>query len=340
MRDLSVGEKLDRYQITDLLSRGGMGCVFKATDLESGGAVVLKVPHEHLESDIVFYERFLREEQIGRRLDHPGLVKVVGPAEKSRLYLAMEFVPGRSLRALLSSDRRLPVERALGIARQLCAALSYMHDHGVVHRDLKPENVLLAPPDGTVKLLDFGIALLESARRLTWAGLSGVLGTPDYMAPEQIHGRRGDARTDLYALGTILYEMVTGHLPYEAPETMALLHAKTHLAPTPAKEYLPGIDPGLDALLSRALARDRRERYASASEMLVDLENPSRATSRAQSFKPAKTFHWPWRWRRTIVLASLLVGTTAACVASRRVVIEGNTPSVTARAEAPSGGAP
>jgi serine/threonine-protein kinase len=302
--------------------------------------VVLKVPHEHLESDVVFYERFRREEEIGRRLDHPGIVRSVFLPEKSRLYLAMEYVPGGSLRALLSSARRLPLERALDIARQLCLALHYLHDLGVVHRDLKPENVLLVPPEGSVKLLDFGIALLGSARRLTWAGLSGVLGTPDYMAPEQIHGRRGDARTDVYALGTVLYEMVTGHLPYEAPETMALLHAKTHRDPIPASAHLGGIDPGLDALLARALARDRDARYANASEMLVDLEDPSGAIHRSRPLKHRRTFGWPWRWRRRIVLASLLAGTTAAGAATiGKVMADRRAPLSMTRPRVPGEGA-
>jgi serine/threonine-protein kinase len=316
MRDLATGERLDRYEITDLLSRGGMGCVFKATDLVSGETVVLKVPHEHLESDIVFYERFKREEEIGRRLDHPGIVKFLSQSEQSRMYLAMEYVPGGSLRALMSSARPLPVERALAIAQQLCAALAYLHDQGVVHRDVKPENVLLVPPDGSVKLLDFGIAFLESARRLTWAGLSGILGTPDYMAPEQVQGRRGDARTDVYAVGTILYEMLTGHLPYEAPDAVALLHAKTHRDPTPAGQHVPGIEPGLAALLARALARDRNDRYATAREMLEDLQDPSRAARRPVLARQRRTFSWPWPRHRQVLLTSMLIGALAAGVAS------------------------
>src|SRR5262249_53760052 len=158
------------------------------------------------------HERFRREEDLGQRLDHPFVVKFLRPRRKSRMYIAMELVEGTSLRALLQREKTVPVQRALDIAAKICEALVYLHDQRVVHRDLKPENVILLP-DGSVKLLDFGIALDESARRLTWTGLSSTVGTPDYMAPEQVGGRRGDARTDVYALGTIAYEMLTGHMP-------------------------------------------------------------------------------------------------------------------------------
>src|SRR5262249_15244556 len=150
---------------------------------------------------------FRREQDIGERLDHPGIVKVFPAGKRSRRYLAMEFIDGRSLRAIMQDEKRLPTARALDIARQVAEILVYMHAHGIVHRDLKPENLLLTA-DGKVKLLDFGIALDEAARRLTWFGLSATVGTPDYMAPEQVSGRRGDVRTDIYALGTLLYEMV------------------------------------------------------------------------------------------------------------------------------------
>src|SRR5262249_10838199 len=152
----------------------------------------VKVPYLQFESDVVFNERFVREEGIGTKLDHPAIVKVLKPKQKSRVYFVMEYVEGTSLRARLSGKKRMPTSEALGIARQICEALVYMHAQGVVHRDLKPENVLLTA-DGKVKILDFGIALDESARRLTWTGLSNTIGTPNYVAPEQIGGRRGDA---------------------------------------------------------------------------------------------------------------------------------------------------
>ncbi len=171
MHDPDAGEQLDRYRLTELLARGGMASVFRAENLDTGQEVVLKVPYIQYESDVVFFQRFQREEQIGQRLRHPGIVRVLETGEKSRLYLAMEYVPGRSLAQVLADEKPFPPERALAVAVQLAEALACLQEHGVVHRDVKPENVRVLP-SGDVKLLDFGIALIESARRLTWAGLS------------------------------------------------------------------------------------------------------------------------------------------------------------------------
>ena len=275
MRELLVGDHLDQYEITDLLAKSGMASVYRARDTETGASVALKVPYMQYESDVVFHERFRREEELGQRLDHPSIIKFLRPRDKSRMYIAMELVEGTSLRALLH-HRPLPVEQALDIACKLCEAVVYLHGRRVVHRDLKPENVLVLP-DGRIKLLDFGIALDESARRLTWFGLSSTVGTPDYMAPEQVGGRRGDVRTDVYAMGTILYEMLTGHLPYASANAVGMVQAKkTHEAPQPPTRYVPGLDPHLEEILLHALAPSPRDRYATAADMLVDLRDPSR----------------------------------------------------------------
>ncbi|MFI5181614.1 MAG: serine/threonine-protein kinase [Thermoanaerobaculia bacterium] len=273
MRDPIVGDKLDQYELTELLARGGMASIFKAVDTESGETVALKIPHVQFESDVVFFERFNREEEVGQRVEHPKIVRILKPREKSRMYMAMEYVQGTSLRALLQGKRPIPTEKAMEIARQVCAALVYLHAQGIVHRDIKPENILLTP-GGQVKILDFGIALIESERRMTWAGFSHTIGTPDYMAPEQVRGRRGDARTDVYALGTMLYEMLTGNLPYPQPEARALLKAKKSDEPRPPSYYVPGFDPSLEAILMKAIEVSPRDRYAGAAELLADLENP------------------------------------------------------------------
>lgn len=277
MRDLQVGDKLDQFALTEVLSRTGMATVFKATDEASGHPVVLKVPNAACESDIVFFQRFEREQEIGERVSHPNVVRVLNPGEKSRVYIAMEFLEGESLRERLNTKGPLTQELAISIALQVGSALSHLHEHGVVHRDVKPENVFILPNGGEIKLLDFGIALLESARRLTWSGLSNVLGTPDYMAPEQIRGRRGDTRTDVYALGTLLYEMLSGHLPFEAPDSYSLMHAKTHGAPRRLREVCPEVSPEIDAIVMKAIARDPRDRYACVDTFSVDLLDPHAA---------------------------------------------------------------
>src|SRR5229473_4663816 len=288
MREVNVGDKLDQYELTELIARSGMASIFKAVDRLNGGATVaIKVPYQQFESDVVFYSRFEREEQVGRRLDHPNIIKVLTPARKSRMYIAMEYVEGVSLRAIMRDKQPLETEKALDIACQICEALVYMHSQGVVHRDLKPENILITD-EGRVKIMDFGIALDESARRLTWSGLSSTIGTPDYMAPEQVSGRRGDARTDLYALGTILYEMLTANLPYSGENVYNVMRAKTAEDPQPPSAFRPDLDPHLEEIILRAIERQPRNRYASAAEMLEDLRDPSRVEpkGRAQRLHP------------------------------------------------------
>jgi len=283
MADLSVGDRLDRYELEELLARSGMASVFKARDSETGAEIALKLPYLHFESDIVFHERFSREQQIGQRLDHPNIVKVFPvTGRRSRKYLAMELVQGTSLRALLDTEKRLSAVRALEIARQIANALVYLHANGIVHRDLKPENVIVRS-DGTLKLLDFGIALDDAARRITWFGLSATLGTPDYMAPEQISGRRGDVRTDIYALGSMLFEMLTGEPPFVGGNAQTLLRAKASEDPRSPKQLLPELDPKLEEIVLHAIERSPRDRYQRAADMLSELDDPSRVVPRDRS---------------------------------------------------------
>jgi eukaryotic-like serine/threonine-protein kinase len=308
MREVLVGDKIDQYELTDLLAKSGMASIFKATDLETGGTVALKVPHPHLESDVVFFERFKREEKIGQRVEHPGIIKVLQPREKSRMYLALEFVDGKSLRAVMNEEKPTPTARAVDIVQQLAEALVYLHGQGVIHRDIKPENVLVGG-DGRAKILDFGIALDESARRLTWFKLSTAMGTPDYMAPEQIGGRRGDARTDVYSLGTILFEMLTRHLPYSAPNPHSLIRAKTSEDPRPPSYFVPAIDPALEAVIVKAIQRAPRDRYQTMSEFLADLREPARALDPERAEAPQTN----WRARVSHRLRTgLIIGAVIA----------------------------
>jgi serine/threonine protein kinase len=314
MREVNVGDRLDQYELTELIARSGMASIFKAVDRKNGDRVVaIKIPYAQFESDVVFYGRFQREEEVVRRLDHPNIIKVYTPERKSRMYIAMEYVEGVSLRAMLRDKRPLPVERALDYARQICGALVYMHGQRVVHRDLKPENVLVTAA-GLVKIMDFGIALDEQARRLTWSGLSTTIGTPDYMAPEQVSGKRGDARTDIYALGTLLYEMLTTELPYSADSVYNMMKAKTGEDPRPPREYRPDLDPHLEEIILHAIERVPRNRYGSAAEMLRDLEEPSQValTGRAERLHPRSLAAQKFRsvmW--TVLFFGSLVGVLA-----------------------------
>src|SRR5690349_9369811 len=188
MAEIAAGDTLDQYSVLEIVARSGMATVFKGRDLVDGRLVALKVPHLEFEADVVFHKRFLREEEIGVRLDHPSIVKVLRPKEKSRVYLVQEFVEGESLHSLIRHDGALPIDRAVRIAVEITEALDYLHREGVVHRDLKPQNVIMTPGGG-IKIIDFGIAFDAALRKMTWSGLSGTTGTPDYMAPEQVEGR-------------------------------------------------------------------------------------------------------------------------------------------------------
>ncbi len=277
MKTFAPGDTLDHYRLEKTIAQSGMSTLYRAVDLNSGTHVALKVPHPDMESDPVLLERFKREQEIGQELDHPGVVKTHNSEHRSRLYMVIEWVEGRLLRSIMNEEgiggRRLPMDRAVNITLRLCDALDYMHKHGVVHRDLKPENVMVLDGD-QVKLLDFGIAMKEDARRLTFAGPSPMLGTPDYMAPEQVKGQRGDQRSDIYALGAMFFEMLTGQPPFTGPSPLAVMNERLIADAPSARKLNSEISPQLQEVLYRALERDPRHRYATAHEMAWDLEHP------------------------------------------------------------------
>jgi serine/threonine protein kinase len=249
-----------------------MASIFRATDLRSGRQVAIKVPHPEMESDPVLYDRFKREQEIGAALDHPGVMKVFSDDDRSQMYMVMEWVDGRLLRQIMAEHKKLPPERAVRIVIGVCHALEYIHSHGVVHRDLKPENIMVDENDN-VKLIDFGIAGKEGSRRLTFAKFSQIMGTPEYISPEQVKGKRGDGRSDVYALGVMLYEMLTGKPPFQGPNPFAIMNDRLLNNPVPPREIDPSISPQLQEVIYRALERDPKNRYANAREMAWDLEH-------------------------------------------------------------------
>jgi serine/threonine-protein kinase len=272
MTTLENGETLDHYRIEAVVARGGMSTLYKATDLNSGRPVAVKVPHEEMEADPILVERFRREQEIGQELNHPGVVKTYEPEQRSRAYMVIEWVEGRLLRDLLNQQRKLPIDRAVKLTLAICDALDCMHKHGVVHRDLKPENIMVDAED-RIKIIDFGIAMKEDARRITFVDMSATLGTPDYISPEQVKGQRGDQRSDIYSLGVMLYEMLTGQPPFSGPNPLAVMNERVLNDPRPARELNPEIAPALQEILYRALERDPRHRYSTANEMAWDLEH-------------------------------------------------------------------
>ena len=318
MGELAPGQTLDQYRLDEIIARSGMATIFAARDLESGRSVVLKVPHLQYESDIVFHDRFLREEEIGLRLHHPAVIRAFRPKEKSRVYIVLEYVHGELLRARLKREGRLPIDEAVKIAVRIADALRYLHDHAVVHRDLKPENIMLTL-DGGVKLLDFGIALDTTLRKLTWGSLSQSVGTPDYMAPEQIKGKRGDARTDLYALGVILYEMLTGVVPFHEDSLYAAMRKKVETLPVPPRQLRPEIDPALEEVVLHALESNPEDRFETAFEMREALVHPSSVVTRARATRTVPPRAQPW-WLRPLLIGLGILAVCGAimCAASRR----------------------
>jgi serine/threonine protein kinase len=278
MKSLHPGDKLDRYRIENLVARSGMASIFRAIDLETGKPVAIKVPHPEMESDPVLFERFQREAEIGQKLDHPGVMKVLAYHTRGQVYMVMEWVEGRLLRTVLHEQKKMPPDRAIKISTRLCDALDYCHRNGVVHRDLKPENIMLDDADG-IKLIDFGIAGKSGARRLTFAKLSQVMGSPDYISPEQVKGKRGDARSDVYALGVIFYEMLTGETPFSGPSPFAVMNDRLLNHPVPPRELNPEISEALQEVIYRALEREPANRYQTAKEFAWDLEHLDQVTA-------------------------------------------------------------
>jgi len=281
--DPYIGQTLSgKYFVHQLLGRGGMGEVYKATHLTLDRPVVLKLLRKSLLDDPSIVQRFHREARAASRLNHPNSVNIIdfGQTDDGVLFIAMEYLSGRSLARAIADEHPIDEARVAHVGAQILAALGEAHALGVIHRDLKPENVMLESrrdePDH-VKVLDFGIAQFnepgasEGTPRLTQAGM--VCGTPGYMSPEQIRGDAIDARSDLYAVGVILYEMLTGKLPFEADTPMGLVTKSLVEPPMPLRERSPDlvVSPALEAIVLRALERDPAARFSSADEMRAEL---------------------------------------------------------------------
>ncbi len=306
--EMEVGQVLDeRFQIIDVISRSGMASIFKAHDLKTGQDVAVKVPFMQFESDPAFFSRFEREEKIGRTLDHPYILRIIGVEEKSRPYIVMELLQGQTLRQVLRSVERLPAELALDIAARICEALEYLHAKNIIHRDLKPENIMLCD-DGSIRVMDFGIAKAVGLRRLTFTGFSAAMGTPDYMAPEQVKGKRGDARTDLYSLGAMLYEMLTGSTPFEGVNPYAIMNARLVGDPVAPRKLNAEISPEVEEIVLHAMEQKPYDRYPTATAMRIELRAPEsvQVTGRCQRLRPPVQWRAGWRTARLILLAVLL----------------------------------
>lgn len=233
--------------------------------------MAIKLPHAEMEIDPAFFDRFHREEEIGKSLNHPGLLKTVVDDHRSRTYLVTEWFEGQTLRELLNRWKKLPQEQAIRIALGVSDALEYIHSHGIIHRNLRPENILV-DTGGHTKLIDFAVAAKEGSPRLTFTNLAQLLGGSPYISPEELAGKRGDPRSDIFALGMILYEMLTGALPFPGDSPFERL--QNH--PVPPRVLDPNISPQLQEVLYRALEREQKNRYASAHQFALDLSHLDR----------------------------------------------------------------
>jgi serine/threonine-protein kinase len=307
--DVQAGQVLDeRFEILDVIHRSAMSSVFKAKDLKNGQPVALKVPLPSLEGDPAAFARFQREEEIGRSLDHPSILNIVAidDKEKSRPYIVMELLEGQTLERRMQQTKPFPEAEALHIVSQVCDALAYLHEREIVHRDLKPQNIMLCQ-DGSLRVMDFGIAKAGASRRLTFSGFSPTMGTPDYMAPEQVKGQRGDERTDIYALGAILYEMMTGHVPFEGANAFVVMNARLVGDPPAPRSHNPAIRPQVEEIVLHAMAREPADRYPTARTMKVDVDRPDDVVVSGRANRLTVPMAWKNRWRtaRIVIITAL-----------------------------------
>lgn len=269
-----------RYDVVRLLGIGGMGRVYLARDRVLGREVALKVLDENRASDGQFLERFKREARAAAALNSPGIVAIYDWGEMNGLYcMVMEYVPGETLKQLVERRGALPELEALNIASQVAGTLEVAHQHGVIHRDIKPHNILI-DPNGRIKVVDFGIARAAGLTQLTTT--SAVWGTVHYVAPEQTQRRPVDGRTDLYSLGVVLYEMVTGTEPFkgDSPIEVALQHINAQ--PLPPRRIRPEISAWTEAIILKAMAKDPDDRFGTAAEMATALDDTRTRIVRAQ----------------------------------------------------------
>jgi serine/threonine protein kinase len=271
------GDVLDgRFYILEDIYSGGMATLYRAEDMEYGRQnVVVKVPFLKFESDAASYAQFHREEEIGLKLDHPYLLKFVPVENKSRAYIVTEYLRGCTLDYIIHNKRPLPEGDALKIASVICEAVQHMHGCGIIHNDLKPSNIMICS-DRTLRVMDFGLATRISARRGLLSGLAPIFGTPQYMSPEQVKGKRTDARTDVYTLGAMLFEMLTGKLPFESEDHWASVRWRISGDPVAPRSLNPAISPQAEEILLHAMQRRPDDRYQSAAAFKADLDSPER----------------------------------------------------------------
>ncbi len=268
--ELAAGDSLDIFTLCSELHRGALATLFLAEDRLSREQVVVKIPcGDILNQPLVLYH-YQNEERISRVLDHPGIIKFI-QRQRSRQYIIMEYVSGRDLRSRIGGGRRLDLQEALTLMGKLCEVLAYLHDQSIVHLDLKPENIIYCS-DSRIKVIDFGLAGCRRLPDLLAADLDNPLGTPWYIAPEQLLGERCDPRCDIYTLGMLFYEMLTGRLPWPRSSKVRIARRRLRHDPTPPRFHNRDIPPQIQSIILRSIARHADERYGSIRELQKDLQ--------------------------------------------------------------------
>jgi serine/threonine-protein kinase len=271
---LRKADVLGNYRIVEKIASGGMATIYKAIHAKNGGLAVLKVPYDQFQNDRRFVERFRREAQLGQKLLHENIIRLFeyGASQDGQIYIAMEYLPGIDLRVYLDRYGKMPVKEAVRTVMQVCRALSYAHQKGIVHRDIKPENIMI--PDkrskGRVVLMDFGVA--HAAYLGTVGTRSSYLGTPYYMSPDQISRRQVDGRSDIYSLGVVFYELLAGKRPFDDADPLKVLIKHRESAPPRLRSVNPKIPLGLETIALKMLAKRPADRYKSVEALLTALK--------------------------------------------------------------------
>lgn len=263
--------RLGRYEVLGELGQGAMGIVYKAKDPLIDRIVAIKTINLGLALDEKeeYEGRFYQEAKAAGRLSHPNIVTIYDVGKNGDVaYIAMEFLQGRELRDIMNDDRLLPVDQALDIAAQVAQGLAYAHEHGIVHRDVKPSNIMVVR-DGHVKITDFGIARMASSAVRTQTGM--VLGSPKYMSPEQVMGKAIDQRSDIFSLGVVLYEMLTGQAPFKGDNVNAIMYQTLNTVPAPPNTLNLAAPEMINFIVAKALAKGLEDRYQNARDFAVDL---------------------------------------------------------------------
>lgn len=323
-----AGQTVSHFRVLDVLGAGGMGVAYRAEDVRLGRKVALKFLLPQYSLDVTAKERFLHEARAASALDHPNVCTVyeVGRSEHGQLFLAMPVYAGETLKERLERAGPLGVEDAVSIARQTLLGLGAAHDAGITHRDLKPANLMITP-DGTVKILDFGLARMKDLH-LTHPGLR--LGTVAYMSPEQLDARPLDQRTDLWSLGVVLYEMLTGTRPFGGGHDLSTVYSILHEQPAPLSSLRPEVPAGIAAITAKLLSKDASARYPAAADVVAELDGSAPPTpARVRMLVAGRPHVWP-------VLMLLLIVVAAAFAAFQ--VMKGSDGGATAVASAPESG--